>query len=975
MVFTSPLELSTLNGTNGFVLNGVDAFDYSGFSVSGAGDINGDGIDDLIIGAIIADPNGRDNAGESYVVFGNAGGFNASLELSELNGNNGFVIAGVNQGDRSGLSVSDAGDVNGDGIDDLIIGADNADPNNNNNAGSSYVVFGSANGFTNQVDLSTLNGNNGFVIEGVNSNDLSGSSVSSAGDVNGDGIDDVIIGARNADPNNNSNAGASYVVFGSANGFNPNVELSALDGNNGFVIAGVNQGDLSGFSVSSAGDVNGDGIDDLIIGARNADPNNNSNAGESYVVFGSANGFNNQLDLSTLNGNNGFVIEGVNSGDLSGSSVSSAGDVNGDGIDDLIIGINSSDPNNNRGQSFVVFGNANGFAADFELANLNGTNGFAISGVEAGGNSDISVSSAGDLNGDGIDDLIIGVSAAAPNGVNNAGQSFIVFGNANGFAADFELNSLNGTNGFVVNGINANDFAGLSVSGAGDLNGDGVDDLIIGSDNADPNNNTSAGQSYVVFGVRTTPEELEIIGNTPGEVTNISIAENTSVVTDVDSTTEGTGNVTYSILTPANGSAAEDSAFFTIDPNTGILSFLNAPDFENPLDQGGDNVYQVDVVATSGTQSVVQFIDVAVTNDISDDAPETLEIIGNTPGEVLNISISENTSVVTDVNSTTETIGDVTYSILSVADGSFAEDLEVFTIDPNTGVLSFINPPDFENPLDQGGNNVYQVDVLATSGTQSAVQFIDVTVTNDPADDLAILGNTPGQVTNISVSENNSLVVDVEVNVTGNLTYRILGVQDQSFAEDADLFTIDPNTGLLSFINPPDFENPLDQGGDNVYQVDIEVAFAGNTATQLIDVTVLDVPENRLLTSALRFNPVPVDFAAETTYLVTDNNNNELVDDRSELFGGAVGEGFADLASFDSNNDGLINALDLNFADLLVWQDANDNGITDPTELISLAQTGIASVPTDFTDTFNSPALQTNIFDGLVTEDALTESI
>ena len=504
---------------------------------------------------------------------------------------------------------------------------------------------------------------------------------------------------------------------------------------------------------------------------------------------------------------------------------------------------------------------------------------------------------------------------------------------------------------------------------------DAGDSSFIGTPNDLAENPRISGSAVDIGALESDSSGgFQIIGNTPGAVTNISIAENTSVVTDVNSSADGSGNVTYTILTAAEGSFAEDSEVFTIDPNTGLLSFINPPDFENPLDQGGDNVYQVDIVATSGTQSVVQLIDVTVT-DVADDFPQPLEIIGNTPGEVLNISISENTSFVTDVNSTTESIGNVTYSILSVADGSFAEDLNVFTIDPNSGVLSFINPPDFENPLDQGGDNVYQVDVLATSGTQSAVQFIDVTVTNDPADDLAILGNTPGQVTNISVSENNSLVVDVEVNVTGNLTYRILGVQDQSFAEDADLFTIDPNTGLLSFINPPDFENPLDQGGDNVYQVDIEVAFAGNTATQLIDVTVLDVAENRLLTSALRFNSVAVDFAAETTYLVTDNNNNLLVDDLSELFGGAVGEGFADLASFDSNNDGLVNALDLNFADLLVWQDANDDGITDPTELISLAQTGIASVPTDFTDTFNSPALQTNILDGLVTEDALTESI
>ena len=115
-------ELSSLNGTNRFVINRIDVSDQSGRSVSAAGDINGDGIDDIIIGADNADPNGN-NSGESYVVFGSASGFGAALELSALDGTNGFVINGIDADDRSGTSVSAAGDVNGDGIDDIIIGA------------------------------------------------------------------------------------------------------------------------------------------------------------------------------------------------------------------------------------------------------------------------------------------------------------------------------------------------------------------------------------------------------------------------------------------------------------------------------------------------------------------------------------------------------------------------------------------------------------------------------------------------------------------------------------------------------------------------------------------------------------------------------------------------------------------------------------------------------------------------------------
>ncbi|OJA03021.1 integrin alpha, partial [Bathymodiolus thermophilus thioautotrophic gill symbiont] len=115
----------------------------------------------------------------------------------------------------------------------------------------------------------------------------SGYSVSSAGDVNGDGLDDLIVGAYQADPDNKSDAGKSYVVFGKVD--KNAVNLSAL-GTGGFVINGESAGDNSGISVSSAGDVNGDGLDDLIVGAYQADPDNKSNAGKSYVVFGKTNG-------------------------------------------------------------------------------------------------------------------------------------------------------------------------------------------------------------------------------------------------------------------------------------------------------------------------------------------------------------------------------------------------------------------------------------------------------------------------------------------------------------------------------------------------------------------------------------------------------------------------------------------------------------------------------------------------------------
>ncbi len=504
--FGAVFELSSLNGANGFVINGIDADDRSGRSVSAAGDVNGDGVDDLIIGTRFADPNGF-SSGESYVVFGGAGvGAKGAVEFSSLNGTDGFVLNGIDAYDYSGRSVSAAGDMNGDGFDDVIIGAFHADPNGFY-SGESYVVFGGASvGAGGAIELSNLNGTNGFVLFGVGPSDRSGGSVSSAGDVNGDGMDDVIIGAH----------GKSYVVFGGesvgADGF---ILLSNLNGTNGYVINGIDAGDGSGGSVSAADDVNGDGVDDVIIGAHFADPNGFS-SGESYVVFGGAGvGASGAFELSSLNGTNGYVINGVDEGDFSGVSVSLAGDVNGDGDGDLIIGASAADPCDvlNSGASYVIFGGANvGASGTVALSFLTGFNGYVLKGVDAFDRSGNSVSAAGDVNGDGIDDVIVGAYLADPNG-GASGETYVVFGRTSVvYGGAIELSSLDGTNGFVLNGVDAGDESGFSVSEAGDINGDGIDDLIIGALYAAPNSMNSAGESYVVFGRRFNPADLNCDG-------------------------------------------------------------------------------------------------------------------------------------------------------------------------------------------------------------------------------------------------------------------------------------------------------------------------------------------------------------------------------------------------------------------------------------------------------------------------------
>jgi len=805
MASAPSINLSSLNGTTGFRLDGAAANAGSGACVSSAGDVNGDGLADIIIGCF--GPN-------SYVVFGQAGGFASSINLAGLDGSNGFRVA------AGGPAVASAGDVNGDGLDDVIIG----DTSDARLTGASYVVFGKASGFASAIAPSSLDGNNGFKLVGVAPFDLAGCSVASAGDVNGDGLADLIIGAAGA----YSQTGASYVVFGKAGGFASSINLSSLDGTNGFQLVGVAEFDAAGGSVASAGDVNGDGFADLIIGASGT--YEQAGASPSYLVFGKASGFDPSIDLSSLDGSSGFRLDGVAPYDYSGFSVASAGDVNGDGYSDLIIGAYGADPrgNNMAGSSYIVFGKPGGSASSINLGDLNGTTGFRLDGVAADDYSGFSVASAGDVNGDGFADLIIGAYVADPNGT-NSGSSYLLFGKASGFASSINLSSLNGTAGFRLDGVSRLDWSGYSVASAGDVTGDGLPDLIIGAHGADPNGSAS-GSSYIYFSPATggatyrgTTLADTLRGTAFADIMN-GYASNDSINGGAgnDTIAGGTGNDTI------DSGTGDDTVQWTLgDGNDTITlgSGTNVIDFgDNPYtytDSGAQRVFTIGSATvtvtdwTTGSNSVV----------IYNHAPAV------TSGSAATFAENDTGTVYTATGTDPDANTTLTWS-LGGTDAAF------FEIDPASGQVTFKTAPNFEDPADAGADNVYDITVTASDGSlSSAAQAVAITVTN----------------ANEAPSVTSGVSANFAENATGTVytaTGRDPDADPLSWSlggTDAALFNINAATGDVSFRTSPDFEAPADAGQNNIYDITV-TAFDGSLSSlpRAVAITVTDVKEATL---------------------------------------------------------------------------------------------------------------------------------
>jgi hypothetical protein len=469
------LDLDTLDAASGIVFTGTRADDYSGVTVTSAGDVNADGYDDLLLG-LYWGTEAETFEAEAFIAFGSARA-TATVDLAALTPATGVHITGITATQIDGEWLA-GGDNGGDvGQSTILIGAA---PDF-----GTYIVYGFL-GMDSAIDVTTdLTGIPGKTVTGfTDSGDTGQRIVALGGDLNGDNRADFLFGAPSEDP------ARAYVVFSPADFQSPTLDVATLDGSNGFTITGIGASDATGVSLDDIGDINGDGHADLVVGAFAA----NDYAGEAFVIFG-RHRWESTVDLADLDGTNGFRISGMDEGDMLGVNVASAGDINGDGFDDVVVSAPGAD--GGRGEVYVVFGKSGGFEASIDLATLDGSNGFRVDGAAIGDNLGRSVAGIGDFDGDGIDDLAIG-SKAGPDG-----SVYVVLGQGRFDVGAIQLADLAGADrdsglGFRIDGSSASGAIGSRVEAAGDVNNDGFADLAISTGGA--GEGEGPGSAYILYG-------------------------------------------------------------------------------------------------------------------------------------------------------------------------------------------------------------------------------------------------------------------------------------------------------------------------------------------------------------------------------------------------------------------------------------------------------------------------------------------
>lgn len=530
------------DGTAGFAIDGSPD-NWAGRAVASAGDINGDGLDDIVVGTPLADVGGVFNTGQAYVIFGQSGAAPfAELDLTSLeaanggDGSRGFVVRGFAGGETAGSAVGTLGDINGDGYDDLGIGAFRAAPGAIPNQGAAYVIFGRGPGeepfgaefqLSDLTDESTNGGRGIYMLGGVEGFLQFGAFFDGLGDFNGDGLNDFAIGSLPVLAGRFAPAGRTYVFYGRAADdpwpatypITDNFDTRfGGDGTRGFYINGMATGDASGQNVSGLGDVNNDGFADLMLTAPEVD-SSLDDTGEAYVIFGrdtSQTPFDPVVELGSMRppfGQDpdrelGFIITGSDENEALGSAGASAGDVNADGINDIILGAVGSEAGGSfSGRAYIIFGRprTTPFPIEFSVSRLtsasggDGSEGFVANGA-VDDRAGKSVGSLGDLNGDGVNEVVIGADGNG-DAAELGGAGYVIFGRAaNNFPAEVNLRSIGQNSnggGFAVFGSAASAFLGQAVAGLGDVNGDGSTDYILG---APQEGGSNTGTAYVLFG-------------------------------------------------------------------------------------------------------------------------------------------------------------------------------------------------------------------------------------------------------------------------------------------------------------------------------------------------------------------------------------------------------------------------------------------------------------------------------------------
>jgi len=472
-------ENDTDTSTANIIFQGEKSYDEAASSVSLTPDVNGDGIDDILIGSEYYDSTTGINTGKTYIIFGHS----TSWTYQHYLFNSPASFIGENQYDRAGI-ITPAGDVNGDGIGDILVGAPFNDDGGGlstqwtDGAGQVYLIFGKTSGLEPNKPLS--NADASYLGEDLYDN--IGYHISTAGDFNGDGFDDFLISTPNKD-DNQQNAGKVYLIFGKESDWVMNYNLS--DAECSFV--GESESDQL-HVVANAGDINKDGYDDILLGSPEND-DGGDNAGKVYLIYGYPGGW--KPDISVADAANASFV-GEKTGDKL-SKVSGVGDVNGDGFDDFLIG----SPENNEGgtsagKSYLIFGKKEFYHKGTLVSDFNST----FIGENANDRA-ANLAGVGDVNGDGYSDFTI----AAPyndKGGTDSGQVYLFLGKSSNWKSGTDVADADAS--FLHNQVNGR--AGILIGRyqPGDINDDGFDDVLIGVPGYSvPGNSDTYGQGYIFF--------------------------------------------------------------------------------------------------------------------------------------------------------------------------------------------------------------------------------------------------------------------------------------------------------------------------------------------------------------------------------------------------------------------------------------------------------------------------------------------